>query len=64
VSVSLRTASLLPPHAGWWDIRNRDDDLLAGAGIKDGEGHASLLLWIPVSRETACPSVTCTTRAV
>jgi hypothetical protein len=43
VSVPLKTASSLPPHAGWWDIRNRDDDLLAGAGIKDGEGHGSFL---------------------
>jgi hypothetical protein len=43
VPVALRTASSLPPHAGWWDIRNRDDDLLAGAGIKDGEGHEDLL---------------------
>jgi hypothetical protein len=64
VPVALRTASSRPPRAGRREIGNCDGDLLAGAGIKDGEGHASLLLWIPVSRETASPSVTYTTRAV
>jgi hypothetical protein len=62
VPVALRTASSLPPHAGRRDFRNRDGDLLASAGIKDGEGHGSFLRWIPISCGTACISVTCTTR--
>jgi hypothetical protein len=47
-----------------WDVLEPEGDLLAGARIKDGEGHGNLLLLIQALPKPVRASVTDTTQAL